>query len=213
MELLGYGSFAIFSWLVFPVAILVAVVAGLAVFKGIPKLRKHFEGIAYGVSFSATFGTLAMIGYGWAVGELVRRYGVPNTYVREWWWHAAWVGLALIARHFLYNQPKGHLNEIDAFFNGVVAPLTVYLVGSSIFGLIPFGKEEQFVQFAVFFLAFWLLTFGVDIIQGRLDQPEFVRRHRQTGLWPLCVLLIPFVVYMLELLGSLLAPRLAVPLL
>lgn len=138
-------------------------------------LRDKQEGLAYNTAFSSQIGDVLLIGIMLMASTLLQQGTPVPVLLNTWWMQAEFATIALaVGVIWLRVDPTTHWG--DQYHHIFVVPLFVYLLLNAaiiIFG----GAPAVYPIVGMLLLVCWGALAVVDHMQGRIDQPAWVKSH------------------------------------
>ncbi len=143
-------------------------------------IRDWREGLPYNISVASQQGDLALIGIILIGVEILKR----QTFSASWMGNFNFqlilllvsVIFGIVYQWIVVVSSKRWGTAADAFHNLLIAPLLVFMLGSTVPVILSCGTRLEW-NFAIFLLSVWLATLVFDWVHGRLQQTKWLANH------------------------------------
>jgi len=141
--------------------------------------RWKFEGKGYDIAFSSKFGDAALTAFIILVAYIMRQPDFnPTPWMESKLFHFATIGISITSAiiYFFTAKPKRVMDIWHAVF---LFPVFMYLIATTIpiFLCYSFNVSIEFFP-GLIFLFVWAVCIAYDIIEGRMNQREWITKNR-----------------------------------
>ena len=138
--------------------------------------RWIFEGKAYNVAYSASWGDAALTGFLVIAAWIIQQQNfIPADWMESIAFHYILISLTALSSiiYFLISTPK---QVMDKFHALVIVPLFTYFILSTVPIYVLYGGLVKII-IGFFLLLFWLILVIYDGKNERLDQRKWIMKH------------------------------------